>query len=117
MTFEDFWKLYPRKVAKAEAMKAWAKVKEEDRTKAIEALPNHSRLWEDRDKQFIPHAATWIRGIRWEDEIEVVQKPKPVVQAWWTSDNATLAYGSSKGVQPRPGESMSDYRDRLRRVA
>lgn len=117
MTFEDFWKLYPRKVAKAEAMKAWAKVKEEDRIKAIEALPNHSRLWEDRDKQFIPHAATWIRGMRWEDEIDVVQKPKPVVQAWWTSDNATLAYGSAKGVQPRPGESMSDYRDRLRRVA
>ncbi len=116
MTFDDFWKLYPRKVAKAEALKAWGKVSEEDRVKAVEALPNHCRLWDDKDKQYIPHAATWLRGLRWEDEIET-QKPKLApVQAWWTTEQGTLAYGASKGIHARPGEGMSEYRERLKRA-
>lgn len=41
-------------------------------------------------------------------------KTTGVSTAWWSSDEATLEYGRKKGVNPRPGESMPDYRARLR---
>lgn len=41
-------------------------------------------------------------------------KTTGVSTAWWSSEEGTLAYGRSKGLSPRAGESMSDYRARLR---
>jgi hypothetical protein len=32
---------------------------------------------------------------------------------WWTSDGKTIAHGASIGLHPRPGESMSAFRDRI----
>lgn len=73
--FEEFWKLYPRKVAKLEAKKAWEKMAGESRLKAILMIPLHAKKW--TDLQFIPHAATWLRGERYDDEIfDEIQKPK-----------------------------------------
>lgn len=34
--------------------------------------------------------------------------------AWWTSDEATIEYGNKRGLPPRRGESIFDYRARLR---
>ncbi len=110
--FTEFWNLYPRKVAKKEAEKAWNKLDQDRRQKAIEALPAHCKRWDD--PQYIPHAATWLNGERFEDELpEVVAKVEKQV-AWWSSDQDTLAYGNQKGLRPRPGESMNEYRGRLR---
>lgn len=36
---------------------------------------------------------------------------------WWTTEKRTLAYGVELGLQPRPGESMPDYRERLKGAA
>lgn len=69
MGFGQFWQHYPKKVAKADALKAWGKLTAGDEQAAIEALPAHLEHWRGTDKQFIPHAATWIRGRRWEDEL------------------------------------------------
>jgi uncharacterized protein YdaU (DUF1376 family) len=32
---------------------------------------------------------------------------------WWTSDGKTIAHGACIGLHPRPGESMSAFRDRI----
>ncbi len=107
--FADFWCGYPRKQAKLDAQKAWSKMDDCRRQKAIEMLPEHCKRWDD--PQYIPLAASWLRGERYEDEFPAeVQKP---VQ-WWLNDQATLAYGNQKGLRPRPGESMGDYKTRLR---
>ncbi len=53
---------------------------------------------------------TWVRNARAKATVSATPQ-------WWTSESATLAYGASKGMHPRPGEEMSQYRDRLRRVA
>jgi hypothetical protein len=74
--FEQFWKEYPRRVAKAEARKAW---KQTERVrpnlamvlKAVKAA-SQTEQWMRGNGQFIPHASTWLRGERWEDEFEVV---------------------------------------------
>lgn len=110
--FEEFWNLYPRKVCKKPAKQQWEKLTADEQRKAIEALPAHVKQWSD--PQFIPHARTWLYQERWEDEIEPVQHK---VTAWWTTESATLQYGASKGVQPRPGEDMQTYRARLRAAA
>jgi uncharacterized protein YdaU (DUF1376 family) len=74
--FETFWKIYPKKVSKENAKKAWIKIKPNDDlvvkiTKAVK-----DQKLSDREQQFIPHAATWLNNKRWEDEIAgTTQKP------------------------------------------
>lgn len=67
-TFEMFWALYPKKVAKGDAKKAWAKVGSYDKEAIIRILSNGYRFAKDR--QFIPYPATWLHGERWLDEQE-----------------------------------------------
>ncbi len=71
--FERFWSIYPRKVSKADAKKAWAKIKVNAdlfnlMAKALAAW-TVSADWTKDGGQFIPHAATWLNGKRWEDEL------------------------------------------------
>lgn len=66
--FDDFWKIYPLKVAKQAAKNAWVKtivfVDPQviiDGAKRYAADPN-------RNPAFTAHPATWIRAHRWLDE-------------------------------------------------
>nr|WP_236165721.1 hypothetical protein [Pseudomonas fulva] len=71
--FERFWKLYPRKVGKDKAEKAWAKLKVDAslfaRVGTALAAWSISHDWTKDGGQYIPHAATWLNGKRWEDEL------------------------------------------------
>lgn len=69
--FDDFWRAYPRKTGKAQAVKAWGKLKPVDREQAVGILPEHVSYWHRAGTatQFIPHPATWLNGRRWEDEL------------------------------------------------
>ncbi len=70
--FDDFWKAYPKKKAKADAEKAWrSKAVEGDKhihaiLSAIERQ-KQSADWQKDNGKFIPFPATWLRGRRWED--------------------------------------------------
>ena len=76
--FDEWWSLYPRKVAKADARKAWAKMKPAERDEAVSTVGQHSRLWtaEGRGTSTIPYPASWLNGRRWEDEL-AYQPPRP----------------------------------------
>lgn len=71
-SFNDFWKAYPKKVSKANALKAWNKLKPNDDLvrEILSALEKHkmSSQWQKDNGQFIPYPATWINGKRWEDD-------------------------------------------------
>ena len=67
--FDDFWALYPRHVAKLAARKAWARTRPADHVAILEALVSWRPVWRDKDPEYLPHAATWINGERWEDEL------------------------------------------------
>lgn len=114
MEFEEFYRMYPRKVARKDAQKAWATLTREDRELALEALPNHIRVWdaEGRGKEFVPYPASWIRGERWTDEIEMPSIPEKVV-AWWATDKGVEGRGRELGIRPRGGESMQEYKARV----
>lgn len=72
--FSGFWKLYPRKVSKEEARKAWTKLKLTQGLYGaiVEALAVQvtTEDWKKEKGKFIPHPATWINGKRWEDEVQ-----------------------------------------------
>jgi len=73
--FDEFWKIYPRKVAKGDARKAWittASIRPPiaDLLKSVYAA-RASKQWLKDDGEFIPHPATWLRQERWEDQHEV----------------------------------------------
>ena len=70
--FDDFWKAYPRKVAKGSAVKAWrTAIKKANVEEIIRATEKYK--WPD-DPKFIPHPATWLNAERWAD---VEGTPKP----------------------------------------
>lgn len=70
--FEKFWHAYPRKVAKANAQKAFEKLNPgpELLNVMLEMLEQQKRwdAWRQDGGRFIPHPATWLNGRRWEDE-------------------------------------------------
>lgn len=69
--FDEFWKVYPRKIGKEAARKAWEKAKGKpavgDILVAIEQQ-KQSEQWKKDGGQFIPHPATWLNQGRWADE-------------------------------------------------
>jgi hypothetical protein len=79
MDFELFWSLYPRRVAKLAAQKAWAKLKPAEREAAIAALPAHVESWGTRDIEHVPHAGTWLNQQRWTDELTPRKPQAPVL--------------------------------------
>jgi outer membrane biogenesis lipoprotein LolB len=75
--FSGFWVRWPRKVAKLEAQKAWQQAQIDEETDELiqKALDWQVPIFERRDPERIPHAATWIRGRRWDDEPPPTPKP------------------------------------------
>jgi hypothetical protein len=78
--FDEFWKVYPRKVAKADAAKAYAKVMKGPSAPTVEqlleAVARYAKA--QKDPQYVAHPATWLRQGRWEDEQEApAAAPKP----------------------------------------
>lgn len=70
--FEKAWSTYPRRVAKKDAQKAWAKVDSKEHQKILLAIASQrkSESWRKDGGKFIPHFATWLNGERWNDELD-----------------------------------------------
>lgn len=68
--FERFWSVYPRKIGKQSAKRAFERVKVplETLVTAVERQ-KCSDQWTQNNGQFIPHPATWLNQGRWDDEL------------------------------------------------
>ncbi len=74
--FTDFWGMYPRRVAKKDARKAWLKIPPTQHSKILIALFEWRRIWQDRGEiEYIPYPASWLNGERWEDEYPPHHRP------------------------------------------
>ena len=75
--FTDFWGMYPRRVAKKDARRAWEKISANQHTEIMIAIFEWARIWreENREDSHIPHPATWLNGERWEDEFPKWHRP------------------------------------------
>jgi predicted transcriptional regulator len=75
--FDEFWKLYPKKIAKADALKAWnkaIKVKTAERLLELTKAYAEGKLPEDK---YIPYPASWLNKGLYES-VEIAEaKPLP----------------------------------------
>ncbi len=72
--FEEFWKLYPKKVGKPKSMELWSNLSKDDMQKAIADIPKRKadRKWIGG---FIKDPERYIKNKQWEDDI-IEDKPK-----------------------------------------
>lgn len=79
--FDAFWSLYPKKVSKRDAAKAWGKLKPDAklRERMMQALDRQRRSeqWQRDGGKFVPNPATWLNGARWDDELPAAMQPMP----------------------------------------
>ena len=84
--FDQFWKLYPRKVGKGKARQAFEKALEKTDIDIIlagvEAYVYHEGY---NDMEFIAHPTSWLNGERWDDEYDTPLRkdtPGPGKREW-----------------------------------
>jgi hypothetical protein len=74
-TFEQFWKVYPKKKSKGDAEKAWKVIAPDEAllqrmgdglSKAVCSID-----WCKEGGKYIPYPATWLRDKGWEDDYTI----------------------------------------------
>ncbi len=76
--FEEFWRAFPRRDAKREALKAWKKLTNAEKALAVADVPERMQAnWAGRELQMIPHAATYLNQRRWGDDLAQNQTALP----------------------------------------
>ena len=119
--FDAFWQAYPKKVAKADARKAWAQTK--DLRPALHVLLNaiqancKTESWMKQGGAFIPYPATWLRGERWEDELEVKLPDVVNEKPWHETATGIEAKGKELGINPSDFESFPHFKIAVMRAA
>lgn len=68
--FAAWWKVYPRKVGKGAARKAWAKAVRTVSPDVLDAALAKQRAYlaGENDRGYCPHPSTWLNEERWADE-------------------------------------------------
>lgn len=72
--FDSFWQVYPKKVGKPAAEKAFKAAKLNGHLPEVLAdieLKKESEAWTKNGGQFIPNPATYLNQRRWEDGLEI----------------------------------------------
>lgn len=95
--FDGFWAAYPRKDAKAQAKRTWEKLRLT--APALENLAFHLEYmkktqWAKRDRDFIPHASTYLRSEDWSEE-----RCEAIADEWEEDQRAQRE--ASLGAPPR----------------
>ena len=103
--FAEFWAAYPRRIARADALKAWtAAVKT---AKGPGPVIAGARAYAARCRaaataaQYIAYPATWLRAERWNDPEEPAPSPAPPRQDW--AAQAAARADASWDAAPRTG--------------
>lgn len=75
--FEEFWKKYPKKIAKVKVEKKYPIDKHKEIMEGLEAYLLHWRK-KKTETEFIPNPETWLNQERWNDELNTkINKDKP----------------------------------------
>lgn len=118
--FKLFWECYPRKIAKAETKKAWAQTKHirPDVSILVMAVKAQSKTeqWIKGGGQFIPYPATWLRGERWEDEIQISLPDVVNEKLWHETSTGIEAKGRELGLNPVNFEHFPAFRAAVMRA-
>lgn len=118
--FQEFYTRWPRKIARADALKAWAQTKN-TRPPLLELLAAIDRLMAWRGqlaarREFVPalpYPATWLRGERWADEFDA-----PSVNTAAATSEAQLQWSALRNaLRADDPRSLTDHRTRYAMAA
>lgn len=79
ITFDDFWRAYPRKVGKGAAQKSWDKCVNRMKiapSVILDGAKRYAGAKAGADIQYIAHPSTWLNQQRWLDEPDTMQEPE-----------------------------------------
>ncbi len=80
--FAEFWKAYPKKVGKPNALKAFRRIKPDrgylDAMLVAITRQSASTQWQQASGQYIPHPSTWLNDERWKDASITELQPRRV---------------------------------------
>lgn len=95
--FARFYAIYPRRIGKKAAEKAWVKALKDgaDPESLISAAQRYAASRVGQDPKYTPHPATWLNQGRWEDEPE-----RPGFQAANQTDQNIAAFLRPTTVGP-----------------
>lgn len=87
--FTRFWEVYPRKVGKGEARKAWAKVAKSG-VDLESVIAGAARYRDDpqrqrKDIEFTKHPGPWLNAERWTDQLNGNDLTLSNASAWWNN--------------------------------
>lgn len=106
-TFAEFWIVWPRSDSRKSAEAAWAKAaKRADPLKIVAAASAYANHPHRPAKQFVPYAATWLNGDRWNDPLPDAPgaERRTLTRA---EQNLALARQMRDANQPHPKEIAS----------
>jgi hypothetical protein len=114
MTFNDFYNLYPRKMARKDAERAWNKLTFIQQAECLEAMPNYLKYWKIKEtaKDFIPYPATFLNQERWTDDIDIEPTKKPELP-WYSSEELTAKKAQEVNCPAYAGEGWQQWRSRI----
>jgi hypothetical protein len=123
--FEPIWEIYPRKVGKGAARRAFRAARK--KTDLASIVSGIKRMPLPSDPKYIPHLATWLNHERWSDgAVQAIGAPA-AGGSLWQQRMATYRPGkfwpSSWGPPPDdpmcecPAEILTEWKRRLERAA
>lgn len=112
--FEQFWKIYPKKIDKGKALKVWNKLCKQKLTRPTwdvikTAIKEQKQSERWQEPEYIPHPSTWLNQTRWIDNPDLMKsfskrertnnKPKSKISdgVKYTLDEKTGYYLNSDG--------------------
>jgi hypothetical protein len=114
--FEQFWKHYPRKVAKRAALGAFNRLTKDEQAQAVEAIEDHVAYWKLKgtEMDYIPHASTWLHQGRFEDILDMTPKQvKRPELPWYSSEELTIKKAQEINCPSYAGEGWQQWRARI----
>jgi hypothetical protein len=111
--FVEFWKTYPNKVKKSNAIAAWKSGKCEPIADRIIADVKERCLteWKDQDIHFIPHPTTYLHQRRWEDETPPTERKEQGRSKEWHNPALDYAQRDYTGTKPKPERVYMTFDD------
>lgn len=78
VAFEEFWKIYPRKVEKKKTELKWNRLDTNDQLLAIADVRKRAEThaWKKDNGRYVPHPTTYLNGERWNDALDDYQEKK-----------------------------------------
>jgi len=98
-TFNDFWDIWPEKIAKQNAQKAWSKLTQKEKEKTIQHVPEFTKA-KRITGQHLPHAATYLNGKRFNDEMLPQPTQAPMIQNGKMRSDDIIEILKQQSVEP-----------------